>query len=253
MDKNTSYISVPVYQMQNMGMFQVRQQRFEPVTKPVLIRVKNENINSALSISNKIDDLFYLYGGRLLLEKDSLAIRNISYRTLFTSSDFAWTQRSSGYGNVMIREPHPDDALKHEPLGVLFEGKFPARYRDQDVPEWPREYGATEDSGPDGSIDAARFTGDPQENKMIVLGSTQMFHSDVLQAVNSHRALLMNCVDALTLGDDLINIRSKNISIRSIRATGGFDKAMSKFFVVWFPPMVFVGLGIILTIKRKKK
>ena len=254
MDRNTSYIRIPVYQTRNMGMFQVRQQRFEPVTKPVLITIKNVNINNKVSISNKIDDLFYLYGGRLTLEKDTLAAHNISYRTLFTSSDFAWTQPSAGYGNVIIREPHPDDALKHAPLGMLFEGRFPAGYAGQEVPEWPRQYNTSgDDSESDTTASAVPITGESQDNKLIVMGSAWMFHNEVLQSLNSHRALLMNCVDALTLGDDLINIRSKNISVRTIRATSGFEKAASKFFVIWFPPMVFVALGILLTFKRKKK
>jgi cadmium resistance protein CadD (predicted permease) len=69
----------------------------------------------------------------------------------------------------------------------------------------------------------------------------------------SHKALLLNSVDALTLGDDLINIRSKNIVARRIQETSPMGKALSKAFVVWFPPLVFVALGIYLTIRRKKK
>ncbi len=65
-------------------------------------------------------------------------------------------------------------------------------------------------------------------------------------------ALLLNCVDALTLGDELINIRSKNIVARRIKATSGMGKALSKAFVVWFPPLVFLALGIFVTIKRKR-
>ena len=99
----------------------------------------------------------------------------------------------------------------------------------------------------------SEITGDPKENKIIAMGCSNLFKNDILQSVNSHKALLLNSVDALTLGDDLINIRSKNIAARRIKATSGVAKALSKAFVVWFPPLVLVGLGIFVTIKRKKR
>jgi hypothetical protein len=80
-----------------------------------------------------------------------------------------------------------------------------------------------------------------------------MFKSDILQSVVSHRAFLLNCVDALTLGDELINIRSKNIAARRIKNISSVGKTASKAFVIWFSPLVFVAAGIYLTIRRKMK
>ena len=82
MDKSTAFIQVPVYQTRNMGMFKVRQQRLEPVTKPVIIKISSEYINNNLSISNKISDLFYMYGGRLLVYEEILKENNLGARTL---------------------------------------------------------------------------------------------------------------------------------------------------------------------------
>ena len=254
MDKSTAYIQVPVYQMRNLGMLQVREQRYEPVTKPVIIKVNNEYINSKLSISNKISELFYLYGGRLLVHEEILKENNLSFRTLFTSSDYCWTREGMGYGPIDVSQPSSEDVLKRQPLGVLFEGKFKPKYVDQDIPKWQQQPGAQPDEeGEQEATLPSEITGDAKETKLIAMGCANMFKNDVLGSVSSHKSLLLNCVDALTLGDELINIRSKNIVARRIKATSGFGKSMAKAFVVWFPPVIFIFLGIFFNVKRKVK
>ncbi len=254
MDKSTAFIQVPVYQTRRMGMFQIREQRYEPVTKPVIIKVNAENINSNLSISNKITELFYMYGNRILVHEEIMKENNIRFETLFTSSNFSWTREGYGYGNIDVSPPSSEDVLRYQPLGILVEGKFKPKYVDQNIPKWSKEPGATsEDEEKEEEPELpSEIVGDPKENKMLVMGCSNMFKNDILQSVNSHMALLLNCVDALTLGDELINIRSKNIVARRIKATSGMGKALSKAFVVWFPPLVFLALGIFVTIKRKR-
>jgi ABC-type uncharacterized transport system involved in gliding motility auxiliary subunit len=254
MDKSTAFIQVPVYQTRRMGIFQIQEQRYEPVTKPVIIKVNAENINSDLSISNKISELYYMYGSRLLVNKDNMKENNLKSRTLFTSSNFSWTREGMGYGNIDETPPASEDVLKNQPLGILVEGKFKSQYVDQEIPKWAGETTPEgEEAGAEDSLARkSEITGDPRENKIIAFGSSNIFKNDILQAVNSHKALLLNSVDALTLGDELINIRSKNIAARRIKATSGMGKALAKTFVVWFPPLVFLALGIFITLKRKK-
>ncbi|MFH1941190.1 MAG: GldG family protein [bacterium] len=251
MDRSTAYIQIPVYQTQSMGMFQVRQQRMEPVTKPVIIKVDAENINPKLSISNKITMLFYMYGGRLMLNNDVIKENGLQVRTLFTSSDYCWTRPGYGYGPVSEAPPAQEFILKKQPLGILAEGKFKPKYVDQYIPKWPSTSG-DEETGEEAD-QLSEIVGDAKENKMLVIGCANMFKDDVLQSVVSHRALLLNCVDALTLGDELINIRSKNIAARQIKNTSSVGKAASKTFVVWFSPLVFIAAGIYLTVRRKKR
>jgi len=249
MDKNTAFIQVPVYNTRNIGFMQVREQRLEPVTKPVMIRVNTENINTRLSISNKISELFYMYGTRLILNEDKFDADTLNHKVFFTSSDASWTREGYGYGPVNVDPPAEEDMLRRQPLAVLVEGQFMPKYSSGDIPNWPATPGEDEEE----AAQATELTGKGKENKIIALGCSNMFKSDMLQSLPSHRALLRNCVDALTLGDDLINIRSKNISARRIRAIGPVGKAVSKTFVVWFSPVVFVFVAVYLTLRRKKR
>ncbi|NOZ60285.1 MAG: GldG family protein [Calditrichaeota bacterium] len=253
MDKSTAYIQVPVYQTRNMGIFQVRQQRYEPVTKPVIIKVSNENINKDVSISNKIGELFYMYGTRLLVHDDILKKNNLKYRTLFTSSNFSWTREGYGYGAIDETPPSEEDVLRHQPLGILVEGKFKSKYAGGIIPKWRKQPGSEDKGEAEPDSLPSEITGEAKENKIIATGCSNMFKNDVLGAVMGHKALLLNCVDALTLGDELINIRSKNIVTRRIEATSSMGKAVAKLFVVWFPPLIFIALGIVINIRRKAK
>jgi ABC-type uncharacterized transport system involved in gliding motility auxiliary subunit len=252
MDRFAGIIQVPVYQMRNMGMFQVQEQRFEPVSKPVLIRVAETNINSEVSISNKIDELFYLYGSKLNLIDDVLESDKVSEKViLFTSSEHSWTRDSNAYGPLNTDEPADESMLRYQPLAIYLEGKFASSFVDRAKPDWPIDPQSGEPTAavPDTTREAL---GEVRPGKIIALGCANLFKSQLLQNFTSHRALLLNSVDALSLGEDLIKIRSKNISVRRIRPTTMTEKFWSKVFVIWFMPLVFVVLGIYLALTRTK-
>ncbi len=253
MDRNAGFISVPVYQMRNMGIFQVREQRMEPVSKPVIIRVSPTNINSEVSISNKISELFYLYGSKINLIDDVINGEKVNKSTiLFTSSEYSWTRDAQGYGPVNTEEPEKDSMLKYQPLSLYLEGKFPSTYANMSKPDWPKDPPSPESEGEISAPDTLREElGEAKTSKIIAFGCSNLFKSQVLENITSHRALLLNAVDAVTLGEDLINIRSKNISLRKVGPTTMGEKFWAKFLVIWLMPLVFIGLGIYLAIIRK--
>ncbi|MBN1780971.1 GldG family protein [bacterium] len=251
MDKSTTYIQVPVYKTRSMGLFQVREQRMEPVTKPVMIRVTGDHVNSRLSIANGISDLFYIYGTRILVNEDKMEQDSLTSKTLFTSSDFSWTREGYGYGPVDENPPAEENVLLRQPLAVIFQGRFEPKYGEgATIPAWPQEPG---EESADTAERSSENTGRGKETKIIAIGNSMMFQSHILPNVISHKALLINCVDALTLGDELINIRAKNLTARRIRETSPGEKAAAKFATIWLVPILFVGLGIYLNIRRKNR
>ncbi|GEM_PF-580862 len=253
MDRNAGFISVPVYQMRNMGIFQVREQRMEPVSKPVIIRVSPANINSEVSISNKINELFYLYGSKINLIDDVINGEKVDKSTiLFTSSQHSWTRDAQGYGPVNTQEPDEDSMLKYQPLSIYLEGKFPSTFANMAKPDWQKDPSSPDSENEASAPDTLRENlGEAKTAKIIAFGCSNLFKSQVLENITSHRALLLNAVDAVSLGEDLINIRSKNISLRKIEPTTTGEKFWAKFLVIWLMPLVFIGLGIYLAIVRK--
>ena len=178
MDKSTAFIQVPVYKTRSMGIFQVREQRMEPVTKPVMIRVTGQNINNELSIANGVSDLFYMYGTRIIVHDNKMEQDTLDYETLFTSSDFSWTREGFGYGAVNEDPPALENVLRHQPLGILVQGRFAPKYVDTNIPEWPSEPGAEEEKEPLNL--PSEIIGPAKENKIIAIGNSNVFKSDML-------------------------------------------------------------------------
>jgi len=254
MDRNAGFIQIPVYHTRRMGFLQIQEQRFEPVSKPVVIRVAETNMNSEVSISNKISELFYLYGSKLNLVDDVLDSEKITKKIiLFTSSEHSWTRDAISYGPISTEEPSEEAMLKYQPLGIYLEGQFESSFANALKPDWPQTPGADEDEAEAEPDTTREAFGEAQPAKIIAFGSANLFKSQLLENIISHRALLMNSVDALSLGEDLINIRSKNIAMRRIRPTTMTEKFWAKAFVIWFMPLVFVVVGIYLAVTRRTK
>ncbi|RKY82839.1 hypothetical protein DRQ07_00100 [candidate division KSB1 bacterium] len=248
MDKNSAYIQVPVYQTRNLGGLQLREQRMEPVTKPVIIKISPENINKQLSISNNLSDLFYMYGSRLLVDDSKMKSDSIDHKILFTSSKHSWTGIGRGWGPVNTTPPPKESFLGKQPLGLYIAGKFKAKYLNKEAPAWE---GSKKDEDSTGT--QILITGTAMPSRIIAIGCSNMFKNDIIQYVESHQKLLLNCVDALTLGDELIHIRSKNVTARRIKEVSIVAKAATKMFVVLFAPILFIAGGIYLSVNRKKR
>ncbi|MCD6117358.1 GldG family protein [bacterium] len=250
MDENSAYIQIPVYQTRNMGGLQFREQRMEPVRKPVIIKINPENINRDLSISNNIDGLFFMYGSRILLDEKKIKEDSLFEKVLFTSSKYSWTGTGRGWGPVNTNPPQRGSFLGKQPLGVYIKGKFKAKYLNQDVPPWKA---SSDKNNNDTASVQEKITGEAVPTQIIAIGCSNMFKNDVMQYIDSHQKFLVNCVDALTLGDELINIRAKNVTPRRIREISSVGKAAAKAFVLLFTPLLFIAAGIYLTIRRKRR
>jgi len=248
MDKSSAFIQVPVYQTRNVGGMQFRQQRMEPVTKPVIIKVLPQNINRKLSVSNNISELFYMYGSRLIVHEDTMEKDSLEYHVLFSSSKQSWTGMNQGWGPVNTTPPPSERFLGNQPLGLYVSGTFRSKFRDTPAPPWKED-----ETGSVAADDTAAFSGEPAPSQVIALGCSNMFKDDVIQYVENHQRLLLNCVDALSLGDELIHIRSKHVTARRIKEISSAGKAVSKGVIVFLTPLLFAAGGIYISIRRKTR
>jgi ABC-type uncharacterized transport system involved in gliding motility auxiliary subunit len=102
------------------------------------------------------------------------------------------------------------------PLMVLVSGQFPDAFAGQPRPAWPPA------SQPGMPPQPAEEEGEaepvePAPGRLILIGCAEPFSDSFLQAEGAqNKDLLMNSVDVLALGDDLINVRSKQLTQRTI-------------------------------------
>jgi hypothetical protein len=139
--------------------------------------------------------------------------------------------------------PRKQKIIGSQPLGVLVRGQFPDAYADMEPPKWPGDTTSTRPSAP---------IIEKKPGKMILFGCGEMFTDQVVGAFDN-AVLMLNSVDALLLGDDLINVRSKMVSERYIKETSAATKMFWRFLVIILIPAILVVIGILRYMMRRQR
>jgi len=92
----------------------------------------------------------------------------------------------------------------------------------------------------------------PAPGQLVLVGSSKLFEAPFVQ-FGQNAMLLLNSVDALALGGELIGIRSKLITQRSIKPVEAGQKLAYRIFVVALLPLLFALFGILRLVMRRKE
>lgn len=244
-DNSLQVLSVP--RTQTVGG--LRFQTNEPVRAPMQILVPQPQMDAKTSLTNRIGSLLYLWGTPVTLNTADLARLKLQATPLFTSSDKSWTEKFTegvvpgSYLNATNRQFEG-----RQPLAVLVSGTFPDAFAGRPVPPWPADAGAAGAAGATSDI-VAPLTGKPAQ--LILVGDAKMFDDTVVQAADNS-TFLLNAVDALAHGADLISIRSKAQTQRAIRPAGDSEKVGWRLFVVGLVPVALAVFGISRAATRRR-
>ena len=127
------------------------------------------------------------------------------------------------------------------PLGVMLQGQFNDAFAGVKIPEWPD------------STEKTQTLAKPKPGKLIVLGCAKMF-SDQLISTPGNLGLFANIVDSFTVGDELIQIRSKAFANRNIKKLTDTQKVWFRFIAVGLLPLAWAIYAYIrLLLRRKEK
>jgi len=255
MDRTSTTLSVPGQQTIG-GFFTV--QVSTPVKIPTHIVAIDQNMNHDVSITNRLDSVLYLWGTRLNIDEDKLKEARLTHTVLMTSSPKSWTVPFHP-GSLTPEDiaPPADRYEGKQPLMVMISGQFPDAFKGKKRPEWPppKPRFPGQPPLPSEEEDEPEKPLQPKPAKLIVVGCSQMFTNSFIRS-GGNALLTSNIVDALALGEKLINIRSKSFTDRSIRKTTDTQKVLYRFLTMGLVPLFFIGLGItryILTKKGKER
>jgi len=221
-----------------------------PVKAPMHVTVDQESMNQDVSITGRLSSLFYLWGSALELDKDKILKNNLKQTTLFSSSKQSW-QASYRPGPLSRNDlEHYGDYKGNQPLAILLEGQFPNSYFGNSLPQWPQDGNPADnqeakDSQPSPTLHA-------EHGKLLIVGCSKMFEEDLIQsggAVN----FFINSVDALTLSDELINIRSRQPINRAVKTLSKGEKLWNRFMTIVLIPIIVIILGAMRAILRRKE
>ncbi len=218
---------------------------------PMQIHVPDQQMNGKLALNNRIASLFYIWGSAT--GPDDKRIRELGLKkdVIFTSSPQTWTVP---YARAALAPAQIDkDAntlIGPQPLAVRLTGLFPDFFEGKAVPEWPEEGKSREDSAPRSEIAPAI---DRQPGSLIFVPCADMFSNQAI-GVGNNSLFLLNAIDSLTLGDELIAIRSKSQTLRLIRETTAGEKLFYRFFTTILAPLLLLVIGgTRLVIRRRRR
>jgi ABC-type uncharacterized transport system involved in gliding motility auxiliary subunit len=247
-DAENEVLSIP--RTQNlMGM---RVQTAEPVRAPMQIAVRGDQFNREIDITNRIETLFYLWGTDIMTDPARMAGLNMGSRVLFTASERSWRKPFSAEPLTMADiDTRNRDFMPKLPLACIFEGQFPAPAGEK--PAWPSAPPAEGEAPTAPPMSPDAFTGgSPRPAKLILAGCGKLFEDPFIGA-GQNALFLLNSVDALAIGGELIGIRSKMITERSLRSADAGEKLVFRIFTVVLVPVLLAFYGVLRMIMRRKE
>ncbi|WP_372367109.1 Gldg family protein [Candidatus Uabimicrobium sp. HlEnr_7] len=215
------------------------------VDMPTHIIVTRDFMEQGSPITNRIDQVVYLWGSALDIDEETIKENKLTVETLMTTSDKAWKLPKT---RILTREDRnpPLQGFSSYPLIALLKGQFSDA--DEKTPEWPKEPQQNPNQftppAPDSKVSEAK----PAPGKLLVIGCGKMFSQTFL----THSLdLFRNGVDVLTTGGELSSIRSKKIAARTINKISDSDRTFWKVLNYLIIPLLIVIIGILrLQVRR---
>jgi ABC-type uncharacterized transport system involved in gliding motility auxiliary subunit len=223
------------------------------VNLPIQMLVNNNTMDQATSITSRLSSIFYLWGTSLELDRDKLTQLGLEARELMWTTENAWTwPKEQQLTSEAFEQPaNPDGRL---PLMVMTSGQFPDAFDGKERPAWPvaepqpGQFPPPPPPAEEGP--APEIT--PAPGKLVLIGCSEMFRRDFLQASPANLDLFMNSVDAITLGDDLVNVRGKKPVDRIIEAPGADVRQFWKAVNYGLSSVLIAVVGIAVAVARRR-
>jgi ABC-2 type transport system permease protein len=257
MDKQLATLAIPRTQMFGGLRLQVS----EPVQAPMQIRVMGDGIYRDLPLTAGVPEILYLWGNQVIVDEEGLAQKGLTYQPILAGSPTCWVlDRSSGALSPEDLEPDDHTLLDRPLLAVLIEGVFPDPWEGKETPEWPATQGeddaanaeAAEEEASDEEAPEAGPEPAPEPGRLLVVGCSKMFEEMLLDQAG-HSVFLLNSVDALTLGDDLISIRSKRLASRTFGEVSDGKKLVFRAINIGLIPVLVIIFGLGRRVRRRRE
>jgi len=242
MDREMEMLNIP--RRQRVGHLEMNVST--PVRAPMQIHVVSKNVDRSAPAVGQIASLLYLWGSGIEIDEERLEELDLKHDVLFTSTDGAWYIPPGGPLTPSDIDPEIHDSAGAVPLAVLVRGRFPA------TPWDPEEAAAEESEEETAEAEAEAGQDDePGEGRLLLVGSARMF-SDGLVGAFDNALLLLNAVDTLTLGSELVDIRGKSLKPRSLETPAAAGKVWWRFFTVVLVPLLVVAAGAVRLLVRRR-
>jgi ABC-2 type transport system permease protein len=206
---------------------------------PFWVKVRKEGFDQSNPIVNKLESLVLPWTSSLSVEKEA---EEHTATVLARSTEYAYTMAGRFVLDPQQRYERPTDSSGDLPLAVLLDGVFTSYFRGKPVP----------DEG-ESVLSYTESASVSPPTQIIVVGNSRFATDRFIVQSPEGRVFLQNAVDWLTMGDYLIQVRSKTLEDRPLKEISESGRTLYKAVNSYFFPFVVLVLGILkLRLRRRR-
>jgi gliding-associated putative ABC transporter substrate-binding component GldG len=213
---------------------------------PFWPRVSDSGLNEESPIVSDLDMLVLPWTGpTVVAEAADADSSSAQAMVLARSSPGSWAQAGPFNLNPQQRFVNMGGEEKEQPLAAVVTGSFESFYAGRPIPDPEVAEGEVV---PEAS--AALQTSPPTQ--VVVVGSSSFVKNDFLRQFPSSGVFFLNTVDWLTMGEDLIGIRSRALESRPLKEVSEGVKSVVKFANIFAIPLLVIVYGLIRVYARRR-
>jgi len=218
------------------------------VPYPYWIKVISKGFSPDNPAVSDLESLVLPWTSTLKTLKEKAA--GITITELAKSTPLSWTRK--GYYMLNPQQSFYSPGIKTEsyPVALAASGKFKSFYADKPIP-------MTEEKEDKEKTEAKRETiKESPDTQIIVIGNSRFIANDFLSQFRDNQVFFLNIIDWLTLGEQLIGIRSRGATDRPLLETTEQMKTLIKSINMFGIPILLILFGLIrfyLRRRRKKR
>ena len=212
---------------------------------PFWVKVISEGFYPDNPVVSNLESLVLPWTSSLTVLDEKPA--GITITTLARSTPLSWVRTGFYSLDPQQRFLTPGMETESHPLILAASGTFTSFFADKPIP------GVEEiNSTPQLTPAAETITTSP-ETQFILVGNSRFIDNDMINQFSDNQVFLLNVIDWLTLGEQLIGIRSRGVSDRPLTETTAYMKTFIKAFNMIGIPLLVIFFGLMRFYLRRRR
>jgi ABC-2 type transport system permease protein len=219
---------------------------------PFWVKIVKEFLDASNPIVSSLESLVFPWVCSVEIVQDKA--QGLKVTELVKTSPYAWSETAPYDLNPQQTFSKAQTNQNQYTLAVALSGTFKSFYKDKAIPK-PDVAKSETGEQPTPPDDSKRVTiaECKKPTQIVVVGNSEFADDHFLSQFPSNGIFFLNMIDWLTLGDQLINIRTRGMMDRPLKETTDKEKARIKFLNIYGVSILVILFGILKYILRKNK
>lgn len=213
---------------------------------PFWVKVTSNGFASDNPAVSNLESLVLPWTSSITTPEDKAG--GLTITELAKSTPYALARK--GYYNLDPQQTFYSPGIKTETylLAITASGKFKSFYADKPLP-------ALETTANDKEKTEAqkKTIKESPETQMVIIGNSRFITNDVISQFQDNQVFFLNMIDWLTLGEDLIGIRSRGATDRPLEETTEHMKTLIKSIDTFGVPLLLIFFGLVYFYFRRRR